>query len=328
MVDVGAADLRRIDALLQMRAALLRFRDATSAIPATVRVRVEQAQAQLGRKQRLMEAEIAALRTQLEDCEEDEERADVRRVIGDARTELSTLRKRARDLMAAVTQHNRVAASWQQAIGNTLPAATGFLAQKHAEAVAYQNFVVACVGATSARFSEPSTIAPADEPGSRSVRAEETSTTDPITATSPDALPPLPAGLDWVPIDWVDPLELPTQEDFHKGVTYSEMHDGIQRMWQEIMPLLISKPNATRATFEEFDEMHGRVDRMGFVHPSSLAHLWDQLLDRRWGHHIRIQCDERTGQYSIDNGRHRVKVARDLGWHYVPAEFVHVHPRD
>jgi hypothetical protein len=82
-------------------------------------------------------------------------------------------------------------------------------------------------------------------------------------------------------------------------------------MLREIVPLLVDNPAANRATFEAFDEAHGRIDRMGFVHPSSLAHLWDQLLVRR-GNHIRIEFDERSGKWGIDNGRHRALRASGI----------------
>lgn len=325
---MSGADLRRVDALSQMRNALLRFRDATGAIPAQVRIRVERTHAQLHRKQGVLKTDIESLREQLTQCEDDDERSDVRRAIADARNALDILRDRSRNLTAAVARHDRAAASWQRAIGSTLPAAAAFLAQKHAEAVAYQSLTAPGFAASSEQIPQFPTIATPDDAVDGITQAKAVEPFDPISATSPDALPSLPAGFNWVPIDWVDPSDLPTQADFRK-VTYAEMREGLQRMWREIIPMLTSSSGATRATFEEFDEAQGRrIDRMGFVHPSSLAHLWDQLLDRRWGHHIRIQCDERTGQWSIDNGRHRVKAALDLGWHYVPAELIRVHPRD
>jgi hypothetical protein len=324
---MSGADLRRVDALSQMRNALLRFRDATGAIPAQVRVRVERTHAQLQRKQGLLKTNIESLREQLTHCDDDE-RSEVRRAIADALNALDILRDRRRNLTAAIARHDRAAASWQRAIGNTLPAAAAFLAQKHAEAVAYQTLTAPGFAASSGQLLQFPTIATLDDAVAGIAQARAVEPSDPIRATSPDALPSLPAGFNWVPIDWVDPLDLPTQADFRK-VTYAEMREGLQRMWREIIPMLMSSPKATRATFEEFDEAQGRrIDRMGFVHPSSLAHLWDQLLDRRWGHHIRIQCNERTGQWSIDNGRHRVKAALDLGWRYVPAELIRVHPQD
>ena len=326
---MSAADLRRVDALQQMRNALLRYRDATGPIPVQIRIRVEQAQAQMRRKQGLLETELDSLRGQLSHCEDDEERLVLRRAISDARIELDILRKRNGNLTTVVAQHNRAAASWQRAIGGMLPAAAAFLAQKHAEAVAYQNFTTIGIDASAVHLPKQSTIANSGDSVTRIAEGRTAITADPKSAKSPDELPSLPAGFNWVPIDWVDPLDLPTQEDFRKGVTYTEMCEGLQRMWREIMPMLMSNLSVTRSTFEEFDEAQDRrIDRMGFVHPSSLAHLWDQLLDRRWGHHIRIQFDERTSKWSIDNGRHRVKVARDLGWHYVPAELIHVHRQD
>jgi hypothetical protein len=322
---MGAADLRRIDALLQMRNALIRFRDATGNIPAQVRVRIERAEVRLRRKLWHLEAEIRSRQALLADCEDDDERSDIRQAIADVRIELDVLRDRCRSLATAIARYDRATGSWQRAIGKTLPAAAAFLGQKHADAVTYQRNALSGSAASSVEIEQRSIAATTAEQGAALPQADAVASIDPASARSPDMLPGLPSGLTWVSIDWVDPSNLPTEADFRKGVTYAEMREGFQRMWREIIPLLIANPAANRATFEKFDDAHDRrIDRMGFVHPSSLTHLWDQLLDRRWGHHIRIEIDEPTGQGSIVNGRHRVKVARDIGWHYVPAELVRV----
>lgn len=133
-------------------------------------------------------------------------------------------------------------------------------------------------------------------------------------------LAPLPVGFTWIPIDRAHPGvgDWPTPTDFRKGVSYEEVLDGTRRLHEEVLPIFGEHPNAGREVFEEFDRRNGRVSTTGLVRPDSLAHLYDQF----FGEHNRMVCWQRSqdGLYEFGNGRHRVRVAMDLGLKFVPAQ--------
>lgn len=310
---MGAAELRNVDALVHMRDALVRFRESTSNVSTQLRARVERAEAVLSRHRASLESEIEAQRSLLSESKDEDERREAGRALDEAYAALSVVRKRSRELARAVAHHSRVVTSWHNAIGTTLPAAAAYLAQKHAEATNYQRVALpgSPVQSSIGGSAEVENAVCASSTG-------ESLLAGPAHANSPDELPKLPSGFTWIPISQFDQSELPNRNDFKKGISPSDMANGLQRLWSELIPTLNANARPSRAVCEAFDEANGRVDPMGFVHPESLSNLWDVFFNRR--EHIRVTFDERTEKWSIDNGRHRVRIAKDLGWKYVPGE--------
>jgi ParB-like chromosome segregation protein Spo0J len=310
---MAGADLRRLDALLHLRDALIRFRGTTSNIASQLRIRIEHAESVLARQKSHLQAEIATQRAILSESKDDEERDYAQRALDEAYEQLAAVRERSRFLVAAVARYNRVVDSWHHAMDERVPGAAAFLVGKHAEAVNYQR-VAFSVDHSGYSSGVNKHLAPAG-------RVDTPLSTDPANANSPDELPRLLAGFSWIPITQFAQSALPTKDDFKK-VRYEEMTAGLQRLWKELIPLLNSTAHPNRSVCERFDEANGRVDRMGFVHLESLASLWDWFFNPRSKEHIRVTFDNRTGKWDIDNGRHRIKAASDLGWKFVPGEVV------
>lgn len=316
---MGSADLRRIDALLQLRAALLHFRQSTSGISSQLRARIDRAKTELDRRRRRLDVEIEALEDQVRSDDEDDGE-DARRSLDDAYASRSDLREQARRLASAAARHDSAAASWLNALGTTVPAAAAFLAHKYNDASDYLKAGLSVgVGAVAVSDQPPFEIE--SEVADTSPR-QYSMLTDPANATCADDLPVLPSGFSWISISRINRSELPPRDDFPK-VSYETMRAGFERLWAELLPLVSATPAANRETFRKFDESHGRVDPMGFVHEESLAHLWDQFFEQRFGNnHIRITAGSDADPWGVDNGRHRIRVAQDLGWKYVPGRLV------
>lgn len=126
----------------------------------------------------------------------------------------------------------------------------------------------------------------------------------------------LPGGFVWVRLDDIalqDELKnVQRPGDFSK-VAYDEMRNGAQRFVEHVLPV-VSK-DASHATSEHFAELDRTA---GVTYEHGLQRVFEAFLGRWTPIYLcRGQTDER---FSITNGRHRIKVASDLGWTAVPAQ--------
>lgn len=126
----------------------------------------------------------------------------------------------------------------------------------------------------------------------------------------PVILPPLPSGYAWIPIDRI---EKPAGALEWKKVDRSTVVAGMSAFARDLIPLLCSG-NVSEDKLMAFDDDHERRGP-GAVHPESLLNL----------HAIMFGSDpigtEKSpdGVYRVASGRHRIEVARSLGWTHVPA---------
>ncbi|HTB02443.1 MAG TPA: hypothetical protein VK804_18410 [Bradyrhizobium sp.] len=319
---MAGAELHDIGALAEFRTALVRFRDRTRGIPDALRLRASRAKQDLAGRRHALEARIEELEYSAGEDEPDgREGGDAER-----RCQLDRLRRRLEqiegaqaELGSATAEHALALGRWRSLMESTVPAAIAFLSRKHAQAIDALSVGLPGGVPVARGGSSPS----AD--GSRALPWMPDSPhaqSDPVHAVSPDELPILPKGFVWAPISQLDRVELPDRHDFRKGVSYEDMIVGLQRLWSELIPLLQSAPEGGRDACATFDRANGRIDPRGFPHPSSLADLWGHFFDRRFSKEfVRLEID-RTGKWHVVNGRHRIFVALDLGWKFIPAEVV------
>lgn len=135
----------------------------------------------------------------------------------------------------------------------------------------------------------------------------------PITSLS------LPKRFGWVQLDdlmTADMDELPTESDYRKGISESEMQEGLGLLQTRVLPEIQNDESA--ANIEHFLDLDRAEKRSG---PNSLANIFAAYFgDSR----IRVSRLAGDPHFRIENGRHRIKAARDLGWNAVPAEIVEV----
>ena len=126
----------------------------------------------------------------------------------------------------------------------------------------------------------------------------------------------LPRGFKWVPLSEIDlPKELEglsSREDFRK-VPYEAMREGCLRLKNEVLPRLqLPMTGSANDCFRELDSARGVPYSEGLL----------RVYEAFFGQHDFVYFVRRTpgGPLDIVNGRHRVKMAVDLGWDAVPAQ--------
>ncbi len=123
----------------------------------------------------------------------------------------------------------------------------------------------------------------------------------------------LPAGFVWIPLDQISAADdLRPDERFHK-VSREEVVAGFGMLEDVVLPAIGADPSIDAEHFRALDQSESRAGRRrtlavyeAFFGQSAIA------LTRR----------QRDGKFGVTNGRHRIRVARDLGWSAVPVRFI------
>jgi hypothetical protein len=125
---------------------------------------------------------------------------------------------------------------------------------------------------------------------------------------------PLPKGFYWIPIGQIDQKDILTDpSEWKKGTSKAEMMTGLEVFHRDLLPVL-SRGSATHEDFRRLDEQLGRTS-VGAVRADSLAHLYEVFFGTDT-----IAVDRApNGGFSVSSGRHRISVAKELGWTHVPA---------
>lgn len=119
----------------------------------------------------------------------------------------------------------------------------------------------------------------------------------------------LPPGFYWVPLAEIDQSDLPGEDEFQK-VSAEEMKKGFQTLREEILPAL--QKGADKDYFRAQDEKQRKSS------PAGALRVYEAFFGKMDPVHLSRFTDEKF--YSVDNGRHRIRVAQELGWPAVPAE--------
>ena len=128
---------------------------------------------------------------------------------------------------------------------------------------------------------------------------------------------PLPKGFSWVRFDEINPLEiadLPAENEYKK-VSYETMKRGFEILQAEVLPILKSTGATVNDNyFYDFDRQNNR----------DLADSTEEIFKIFFGDSEPICLDRNPNQafLNITSGRHRIRVARDLGWTAIPAKII------
>jgi hypothetical protein len=139
----------------------------------------------------------------------------------------------------------------------------------------------------------------------------------PATTSSPSAVEPaaydgtgqpLPRGFVWVPIDEIrsrELLELPTRAEF-RNIAYDEVVRGFETLRRSVLPAI--RPGG--GIDPSLEAGWGAADLAADPHNIFQGFFGSE----------QIHLSRRAGmKYGIVNGRHRIRVALDLGWTAIPA---------
>jgi hypothetical protein len=126
---------------------------------------------------------------------------------------------------------------------------------------------------------------------------------------------PLPQGFQWVCLDQLSEQavsELPDDGEYRK-VSQETVRAGLDLLRREILPAIAKNSTVDSFYFEQADRQAERDPATGaraaydaFFGSEPIA--FDRTLDGR--------------QWNITNGRHRIRIARELGWLAVPARII------
>jgi len=126
----------------------------------------------------------------------------------------------------------------------------------------------------------------------------------------------LPPGFRWIPLDEIE-VEYVPESAFHK-VNSNTMHEGLARLGEvlECLQERLTEPFTDNSVyFMRLDRRAGRTYEAGL----------QRVYEAFFGHdRIRLSRIKGSTRWTIDNGRHRIQVARALGWQAIPAEPVEV----
>jgi hypothetical protein len=99
-----------------------------------------------------------------------------------------------------------------------------------------------------------------------------------------------------------------------------KMAVGVQTLFEHVLPELARNPDADRTTFEEIDRRAGTgFYDDGEVRPDSRGSVFEVFLSRRSSAEVIIVGNVMDdGSINIMSGRHRLGVARELGYTHMP----------
>ncbi len=316
---MASSGLYRVDTLTELRAALLSFRGTTATIPDLVARRLDLTERRLNNARAAAETRRTACLKQLCHSDDDRDAEEDMMVAEEALNEIDDLIAR---FDRARTQSQAFLSRWLSSTDRAVSHAGLFLQRAVDDATDYLAVSLPrpAAGGTG---RAPTTIErhvsethPIDGPTSVYWRS-------PSEASSASELPPLPNGFEWLPIDRITDREMPGSNDPPKGVPELQVRLGVERLWKEVLPLVGGTPDEMRERCRKFDNENNRIDRRGFVHKESVLAVWDAFFNTGASNQIRADMVGASGRISITNGRHRIKVAKELGWRFIPAQVIH-----
>lgn len=123
----------------------------------------------------------------------------------------------------------------------------------------------------------------------------------------------LPDRFVWVPLAEINQAELAgvATRDAYRKVDYDKMATGLRRLVAEILPRIDADPDQVDSDmFHSLDEASGEGIENG------LQQIYEAFFHKE---HIYLERRRGQEQFDITNGRHRIRIAIDLGWDAIPA---------
>lgn len=292
----NGADVRSIEALTDLESALQRFAvrgaDALAALHASCERRLKRLHERAEDARREVRRSAAAL-----DCADEDDYDDCRRLLEQARDERDAILSWQRRVDQEYQSFRRDAARFEAMLEGSVGRGRVVLQKKIALLQEYLAI----------------SLVPGAVPGAS---AGSTASAGPV-ATEGLREFPLPPGFVWVPLADID-LEREVADvrdatDYRK-VEETTMRAGMIRLRTEILPQLGAGTGSDH--FAAIDRANAR----------SYEHGLQRVFDAFFGlDHIRVSRRMPANRFGITNGRHRIKLAQELGWDAIPARADEVH---
>jgi len=269
--------------------------------------KARRAEAEMHRVRELLEErrsglrrEIRALSERIAVADEDDDMAAMERQLDRTTESLERLRKQQRNVDAAADRFRTAKVRFEALNGDTALASRAFLRQTIEDLEAYLAL-------------------------HKSGQSSDTSASNRHVAAPPDTAIPsfdpttftLPPGFEWFPIARIDTArELADVQDecsYTKGVSHSDMVLGFESLRRDILPRIGDSLNpVTGETVADEDAASG------VTHTDGMQRIYQAFFGR--SDPIYVQPSADGALYTVSSGRHRIKVAMDLGWTAVPVK--------
>lgn len=235
-----------------------------------------------------------------------EDRAGAISDLEDARDRVRTVRRALNNAERAFSKLRRAAESAREVVDHGGNIAIAHLQLKISQLADYSAGNLDGAAASPAGFpSSPGGFAAEPE----RVSPHATSRQAPDLVELQKAI--LPVGWKWVALSEIDMTRVQGETLAISDETRQELTERFDRLRRDVLPLLDRNRSAAADRLREHDIRNGIHDASGglgafetFFSTSSPIHL---------------QRAAGVAQYTIDDGRHRIEIARFLGWPAVPA---------
>lgn len=241
---------------------------------------------------------LNAARRMAASADEDDDGA-AQAAVEEAEAQLRASRRAIDNAVSALARMQRAASTAGTAANQFGRRGVEYLATKIGELRAYTFLTPGRAVAAAAAAASGGGVSP----------ASAAATLEPPTYEQLKAFP-LPLGWRWVKLDEIDStLQLGDRLDFKDGQR-DWLISAYQRLLSDVLPMIDRNHGAARDRVVRDDYARGIYDTSG------KSGCFDTFFQT--GEPIHLQRG-RHGLWVIDGGRHRIEIARQLGWPAVPA---------
>lgn len=262
---------------------------------------IEEAQRQIQKKSELLDGivadrrrAVAALESACDNADDDEDTTTLQRKLEEAEAALGEARKWQRRVEEGCVVYQRQATQAKSLVGEYAGKSRMFLRSRIAELYKYSAYKPHFSGGSAGNSASGGSSTPSETLNTRL---------------------PLPAGFQWINLTDLGPDQI-QNSDYRKGLSEVDMQEGLNLLQTRVLPEIQKNPAA--ANIEHFMVVDANEKR---TPPHTLADIFAVYFADDY---IRVSRYQSDPYFTIENGRHRIKAARDLGWDAVPGRVVEV----
>ncbi|WP_295438168.1 hypothetical protein [uncultured Thiodictyon sp.] len=230
----------------------------------------------------------------------EEEADEAGRALAEAKEHLSLVRRWHGRAEEACQAYRSFARQFERTVSDHIPKAQLKLRTKHDEGAAY--LAVQLDGDV-----QPIQRAAAAPPSLTNARTQEVPKLESVVQFS------LPPGFRWMSLEHISRRDDLRHDEGFSKVSEHDMRRAFGTLRRQVLPYLDSHPEANGRTFLDLDG----YTTEGTPKPRQMT--YDVFFGAGA---IVLDGPYSDGTFSVTNGRHRIKVARDLGWSAVPARVI------
>jgi hypothetical protein len=300
-VSDGAAYVR-YEAIADFEKALGRFAQAALEGMKAAEITIRRTADQLENRRVELRREIAQSQDEIASADEDEDTRQAQRRLEEAKEALANVRRWQREVEACVLCYKREAQKLEELSRDTTIEARAYLRKLLNDLAAY--FALQKDGGAGSSFGMGVGFADASS-GDMDAGLESY---DPTSCS-------LPPGYSWVPLVEIDVFrelaDVQTDGAFKK-VPYDEMRRGFHVLRSEILPAMNDFASSAGV-----DSFASRDAAANVPYERRLQRVFEAFFGTD---PIYLSRGRDAELFSVTSGRHRIKVAADLGWTAVPVK--------